>query len=71
MRSRVRHAAPLVVSVVLASLVCSPAVAADPLAELTPEAVRDVMQRRFNLTRRVLVSVGPVADQQPLPASDQ
>ncbi|MGE8306731.1 pitrilysin family protein [Pseudomonas sp. B21-031] len=41
------------------------------LAELTPAAVRDVMQRRFDLTRRVLVSVGPAADQQPLPASDQ
>jgi zinc protease len=41
------------------------------LAELTPEAVRDVLQRRFDLTRRVLVSVGPAADQQPLPASDQ
>lgn len=41
------------------------------LAELTPAAVRDVMQRRLDLTRRVLVSVGPAADQQPLPASDQ
>jgi zinc protease len=41
------------------------------MAALTPGAIREVMQRRFDLTRKVLVSVGPAADQQPLPASDQ
>lgn len=41
------------------------------LAQLTPEVVREVMQRRFDLTRQVLVSVGPVVGQQPLPAIDQ
>ncbi|HDS1816136.1 TPA: insulinase family protein [Pseudomonas putida] len=41
------------------------------LTTLTPEDVREVMQRRFDLTRKVLVSVGPVVDQQPLPAIDQ
>jgi zinc protease len=43
----------------------------DRLTALTPEGVREVMQRRFDLTRKVLVSVGPRVDQQPLPAIDQ
>jgi zinc protease len=41
------------------------------LTQLTPEVVREVMQRRFDQTRQVLVSVGPLVNQQPLPAIDQ
>lgn len=41
------------------------------LTQLTPEVVREVMQRRFDQTRQVLVSVGPLVNQQPLPALDQ
>ncbi|HDS1736872.1 pitrilysin family protein [Pseudomonas sp. BP8] len=46
----------------------------EQLLEVTPHAVRDVLNHRLDLTRPVLVSVGTVADQQPLPAppaSDQ
>ena len=35
----------------------------DRLTALTPEGVREVMQRRFDLTRKVLVSVGPTCQQ--------
>ena len=41
------------------------------LARLTPEDVRAVMQRRLDLSNAVRVSVGPRAEQQPLPATDQ
>ncbi|MCE7762246.1 insulinase family protein [Pseudomonas putida] len=41
------------------------------LARLTPADVRAVMQRRLDLGRTVRVSVGPRAEQQPLPATDQ
>jgi len=41
------------------------------IAELTPADVRAVMQRRLALSRKVLVSVGPGVQQQPLPAPDQ
>ncbi|WP_336332735.1 pitrilysin family protein [Pseudomonas putida] len=41
------------------------------LTRLTPADVRAVMQRRLDLSRKVLVSVGPSAEQQPLPPPDQ
>lgn len=41
------------------------------IAELTPADVRAVMQRRLALSHKVLVSVGPGVQQQPLPAPDQ
>ncbi|MEX5506286.1 pitrilysin family protein [Pseudomonas putida] len=43
----------------------------DRLAILTPADVRAVMQRRLDLSQAVRVSVGPHAEQQPLPATDQ
>ncbi|WEK31299.1 MAG: pitrilysin family protein [Candidatus Pseudomonas phytovorans] len=41
------------------------------LARLTPDDIRAVMQRRLDPGRTVRVSVGPRAEQQPLPALDQ
>ncbi|RCL28202.1 peptidase M16 [Pseudomonas sp. AFG_SD02_1510_Pfu_092] len=41
------------------------------ISAITPADVRRVMQRRLNLDGKVLVSVGPRADQQALPATDQ
>jgi zinc protease len=38
---------------------------------LTPADISAVMRRRLDLTKRVLVSVGPSAKQQPLPDLDQ
>ena len=38
------------------------------LAEITPQAVREVLQRHLDLEGAVFVSVGPAAQQQPLPA---
>jgi len=43
----------------------------DRLAMLTPADVRAVMQRRLDLSQAVRVSVGPHAEQQALPATDQ
>lgn len=39
----------------------------DQLQAVTPEAVRKALQTRLGWPRRVFVSVGPLADQQPLP----
>lgn len=39
--------------------------------KLTPANVRTAMQRHFNLSYAVQVSVGPSVEQQPLPAPDQ
>lgn len=41
------------------------------IGRLTPADIRAVMQRRLKLDDKVLVSVGPRAEQQPLPATDQ
>lgn len=41
------------------------------IGRLTPADIRAVMQRRLELDGKVLVSVGPPAEQQPLPATDQ
>jgi zinc protease len=41
------------------------------ITQLTPADIRAVMQRRLDLGCKVLVSVGPRAEQQPLPATDQ
>ncbi|MGE8323951.1 MAG: M16 family metallopeptidase [Pseudomonas sp.] len=41
------------------------------IGKLTPADIRAVMQRRLKLDGKVLVSVGPSAEQQPLPATDQ
>ena len=41
------------------------------LSALTPADVSAVMRRRLHLTEKVLVSVGPSADQEPLPDLDQ
>ena len=41
------------------------------LRALTPADVCAVMRRRLHLAEKVLVSVGPSADQQPLPDLDQ
>jgi len=38
---------------------------------LTPADVRAVMQRQLDLSQAVRVSVGPHAEQQALPATDQ
>lgn len=43
----------------------------DRITELNPADIRAVMQRRLDLSRKVLVSVGPSAEQQPLPTPDQ
>jgi len=39
----------------------------EQLQAVTPEAVRAVLQTRLEWSRRVFVSVGPTADQRPLP----
>ncbi|WP_087499756.1 pitrilysin family protein [Pseudomonas sp. SID14000] len=41
------------------------------IERLSPADIRAVMQRRLDLNCKVLVSVGPRVDQQPLPATDQ
>ena len=41
------------------------------IGRLSPADIRAVMQRRLDLDCKVLVSVGPRVDQQPLPATDQ
>ncbi len=41
------------------------------IGAITPTDVRSVMQRRLNLGQKVLVSVGPGVEQQPLPPTDQ
>ncbi|WP_063912083.1 pitrilysin family protein [Pseudomonas sp. p21] len=41
------------------------------IGSLSPADIRAVMQRRLDLNCKVLVSVGPRVDQQPLPATDQ
>jgi zinc protease len=41
------------------------------IGRLSPADIRAVMQRRLDLNCKVLVSVGPRVDQQPLPATDQ
>ncbi|MCY1460605.1 hypothetical protein D9M71_781760 [compost metagenome] len=41
------------------------------IGRLSPADIRTVMQRRLDLNCKVLVSVGPRVDQQPLPATDQ
>ncbi|MFJ4452451.1 M16 family metallopeptidase [Pseudomonas sp. NPDC089392] len=41
------------------------------ISRLTPADIRAVMQRRLDLSYKVLASVGPQVDQQPLPATDQ
>ncbi|MHC6227896.1 M16 family metallopeptidase [Pseudomonas sp. X10] len=40
----------------------------DTLAQLTTEHVRQALQRWFDLERLFFISIGPTADQQPLPA---
>ncbi|MBA1202324.1 insulinase family protein [Pseudomonas capeferrum] len=42
----------------------------DRMRALTPEGVRDALQRHFDLDRTVLASVGPTVEQQPLPGPD-
>ncbi|MBV4489418.1 M16 family metallopeptidase [Pseudomonas oryzicola] len=41
------------------------------ISAITPADVRSVMQRRLHLEQKVLVSVGPDVEQQPLPPTDQ
>ncbi|MDM3887385.1 pitrilysin family protein [Pseudomonas sp. BCRC 81390] len=41
------------------------------ISAITPADVRSVMQRRLDLNHKVLVSVGPGVEQQPLPPTDQ
>nr|WP_225779617.1 pitrilysin family protein [Pseudomonas sp. Marseille-Q3773] len=41
------------------------------ISAITPADVRSVMQLRLHLEQKVLVSVGPAVEQQPLPLTDQ
>lgn len=41
------------------------------IGRLTPADIRAVMQRRLDLSHKVMASVGPQVVQQPLPATDQ